>query len=63
MRDAKNGTGLARPDHFDWSTELHDDIVSAKSAPTLMFASLGLNDAQDMPSPARIQDQVQARQS
>jgi hypothetical protein len=46
IRDAKNGTGLARPDHFDWSTEL-DDIVT-KSAPTVMFASLGLNDAQDM---------------
>jgi uncharacterized protein len=46
MRDAKNGTGLARPDHFDWSSEL-DQIVT-KSAPTVMFASLGLNDEQDM---------------
>jgi hypothetical protein len=46
MRDAKNGTGLARPDHFDWSAEL--DTIVKQSAPTVMFASLGLNDAQDM---------------
>jgi hypothetical protein len=46
IRDARNGTGLARPDHFDWSAEL--DAVVAKSAPALMFASIGLNDEQDM---------------
>src|ERR1700754_2558410 len=46
IRDAKNGTGLARPDHFDWTAEL--DTIVKTSAPTLMFASLGLNDGQDM---------------
>src|SRR3954464_5020885 len=46
IRDARNGTGLARPDHFDWNAEL--DAVVAKSTPALMFASIGLNDEQDM---------------
>ena len=49
IRDAKNGTGLARLDHFDWPAEL-DDLVG-KSAPTLVFASIGLNDAQDLVMP------------
>ena len=42
IRDARNGTGLARPDHFDWNTEL--DTLIGKSAPTLIFASIGLNE-------------------
>ncbi len=46
MRDARNGSGLARPDHFDWNTEL--DTIIAKSPPSLIFASVGLNDAQDL---------------
>lgn len=49
IRDARNGTGLARPDHFDWTGEL--DALVSKSAPTLVFASIGLNDAQDLVMP------------
>lgn len=46
IRDARNGTGLARPDHFDWNAEL--DTLIGKEAPNLVFASIGLNDAQDL---------------
>jgi hypothetical protein len=46
IRDARNGTGLARPDHFDWNAEL--DSLITKEAPTLVFASIGLNDEQDL---------------
>ena len=49
IRDARNGTGLARLDHFDWTAEL--DSLVAKAAPTLVFASIGLNDAQDLVMP------------
>ena len=49
VRDARNGTGLARPDHFDWNTEL--DTMIGKETPTLVFASLGLNDQQDLVLP------------
>jgi hypothetical protein len=49
IRDARNGTGLARPDHFDWNAEL--DTLIGKEAPTLVFASIGLNDAQDLVMP------------
>ena len=51
IRDAKNGTGLARLDHFDWPAEL--DSLVGKSAPTVVFASIGLNDAQDLVMPDR----------
>jgi hypothetical protein len=49
IRDARNGTGLARPDHFDWTGEL--DALVGKDAPTLVFAAIGLNDAQDLVMP------------
>jgi uncharacterized protein len=49
IRDARNGSGLARPDHFDWTAEL--DALTAKSAPTLYLASIGLNDQQDLVMP------------
>lgn len=49
IRDARNGTGLARPDHFDWTGEL--DTLVDKSMPTLVFAVIGLNDAQDLVMP------------
>src|SRR5215217_6477189 len=51
IRDARNGTGLARPDHFDWTAEL-DKIVSA-DAPSVVLASIGLNDRQDLIMPDR----------
>jgi uncharacterized protein len=45
IRNARNGTGLARPDHFDWNAALAD--LLAREQPTLVFASIGLNDRQD----------------
>ena len=49
IRDAKNGTGLARPDHFDWTAEL--DKLLADDAPAVVLASIGLNDRQDVIMP------------
>src|SRR3569623_983041 len=49
VRDARNGTGLARPNHFDWTAEL--DTMVGMEAPTLVFAALGLNDQQDLVLP------------
>lgn len=51
VRDGRNGTGLARPDHFDWTKEL-DKLVS-DDPPTLIVASIGLNDRQDVIMPDR----------
>ena len=51
LRDARNGTGLARPDHFDWAAEL--DRLTADEAPALIVASIGLNDRQDVIMPDR----------
>ena len=51
IRDAKNGSGLARPDHFDWTAEL-DGLVKDQ-APSLVVASIGLNDRQDLVMPDR----------
>jgi hypothetical protein len=49
IRAAKNGTGLARPDHFDWNTELAG--LLAREQPDVVFASIGLNDRQDFIAP------------
>src|SRR3954471_24333021 len=46
IREARNGSCLARPDHFDWNSEL--DGIIAKTPPALVFASIGLNDGQDL---------------
>ena len=51
IRDARNGTGLARPDHFSWTDEL--DALVGKNAPTVVFAAIGLNDEQDLVLPDR----------
>jgi hypothetical protein len=51
IRDGRNGTGLARPDHFNWTEEL-DKLVAA-DAPSLIVASIGLNDRQDLIMPDR----------
>lgn len=48
-RDARNGTGLARQDKFDWDAEI--DTVLAEQAPDVVVASIGLNDAQNVISP------------
>lgn len=52
IRDAKNGTGLARADTFDWFTEV-DNLVAANK-PDLVVASFGLNDAQAVVTPSKI---------
>lgn len=46
IRDARNGSGLARPDHFDWEKDL-DDLVQDQQ-PDLVLASIGLNDRQSL---------------
>lgn len=49
VRNAKNGSGLARLDHFDWTVEM--DSLLKTETPSLVFASIGLNDRQDLVMP------------
>ena len=44
--DAREGTGLARPDAFDWIAQLRADIV--RSHPEVVVVSFGGNDDQDV---------------
>ena len=44
IRDARNGSGLARPDHYDWEKDL-DTLISGEQ-PDVVLASIGLNDRQ-----------------
>ena len=44
--DAREGTGLARPDSFDWVAQLQADIV--RFHPEVVVASFGGNDDQDV---------------
>jgi len=44
--DAREGTGLARPDAFDWPQQLGSDLVHFR--PELVVASFGGNDDQDV---------------
>jgi len=44
--DAREGTGLARPDAFDWSAQLESDINRVH--PEVVVASFGGNDDQDV---------------
>jgi hypothetical protein len=44
IRDARNGSGLARPYSYDWETDI-DKLVS-KEQPDVIVASIGLNDRQ-----------------
>jgi hypothetical protein len=44
--DAREGTGLSRPDAFDWPAQLRADIV--RFHPELIVASFGGNDDQDV---------------
>ena len=46
MRLAKNGTGLTRPDKFDWAAEV--GRIAEKDRPALFVISLGLNDRQSV---------------
>jgi uncharacterized protein len=47
--DFRIGTGLARPDVFDWPRQLREDI--AGSRPNLVVLAFGLNDDQPMTGP------------
>ncbi|MFM7068126.1 MAG: GDSL-type esterase/lipase family protein [Actinomycetes bacterium] len=40
------GTGLARPDNFDWPSRL--DTLAAERPPKVLVVSVGSNDAQDL---------------
>lgn len=44
--DAREGTGLARPDSFDWVAQLKADVV--RFHPEVVVASFGGNDDQDV---------------
>src|SRR5581483_3766700 len=44
--DAREGTGLARPDAFDWIAQLRADV--ARVHPDIVVVSFGGNDDQDL---------------
>jgi uncharacterized protein len=46
LRLARNGTGLTRPDKFDWVAEIAR--IAEKDKPALYVISLGLNDRQSV---------------
>lgn len=47
--DARESTGLTRPDYFNWPAELTSDI--AKTQPQVVIVMIGANDAQDFLGP------------
>ena len=47
--DARESTGLTRPDYFNWPAELTSDI--AEVHPQVVVMMIGGNDAQDFPGP------------
>jgi hypothetical protein len=47
--DARESTGLTRPDYFNWPDELQTDLASAR--PQVIVVLMGANDAQDFPGP------------
>jgi lysophospholipase L1-like esterase len=49
MLDARESTGLTRPDYFNWPSELQSDIASAQ--PQVVVIMMGANDPQDFPGP------------
>jgi len=51
IREAHNGSGLARPDHLDWEEDIAA-LVEARH-PDLVIASIGLNDRQQLITRAR----------
>jgi uncharacterized protein len=52
LRLAKNGTGLTRPDKFDWVAEV--GRIAEKDRPALYVISLGLNDRQSLVVAAQV---------
>jgi hypothetical protein len=47
--DARESTGLTRPDYFDWPAELQSDVTSVQ--PQVVVVMIGGNDAQDFLGP------------
>ena len=47
--DARESTGLTRPDYFNWPAELTADLKSAQ--PQVVVVMIGANDAQDFLGP------------
>jgi hypothetical protein len=47
--DARESTGLTRPDYFNWPAELQNDLKSAD--PQVVVVMVGANDAQDFLGP------------
>ncbi len=47
--DARESTGLTRPDYFNWPAELTSDI--ARTQPQVVVVMIGANDAQDFLGP------------
>jgi hypothetical protein len=50
--DARESTGLSRPDYFNWPVELQYDM--AKINPQVVVIMMGANDPQDFPGPPDI---------
>jgi hypothetical protein len=47
--DARESTGLTRPDYFNWPAELQSDLGTAR--PEVVVVMMGANDPQDFPGP------------
>ena len=47
--DARESTGLTRPDYFNWPAELQSDLLTAR--PQVVVIMMGANDAQDFLGP------------
>jgi uncharacterized protein len=47
--DARESTGLTRPDYFNWPVELKSDLSTAQ--PQVVVVMIGANDPQDFPGP------------
>lgn len=47
--DARESTGLTRPDYFNWPVELQSDLGAAR--PQVVVVMMGANDPQDFPGP------------
>jgi lysophospholipase L1-like esterase len=50
--DGQVGTGLTRPDYYNWPAELHADLD--RLDPQIVVVMVGANDAQDFPGPPDI---------
>jgi len=47
--DARESTGLTRPDYFNWPAELQSDLGTSR--PQVVVVMIGANDPQDFPGP------------